>query len=214
MAEANEKIGVDVAAFYPDVTLSGDVGQSASMLRKLFTTSSRIWSIGSTVAQTIFDGGLHNAQVEQDCRPATRPASPPTGKRVLTAFQQVEDELAAERILAQQAAAEEAAVAAARSAEKTINNQYLSGTQAYTAVIVAENTALGDAETALNIRQSRLVASAALVEALGGNYDASLLPDGAKIGADAPLNFNPLPPSLPPAKRCNAPASGPARLHQ
>jgi len=200
MAEANEKIGVDVAAFYPDVTLSGDVGQSASMLKKLFTTSSRIWSIGSTVAQTIFDGGLHNAQVEQD--EAAYDATIATYRQaVLTAFQQVEDELAAQRILAQQAAAEEAALAAARSAEKTINNQYLAGTQAYTAVIVAETTALGDAVQAVNIRQSRLIASVALIEALGGGWDASQLPNGAKIENDAPLNFNPLPPSLPPAKR-------------
>jgi NodT family efflux transporter outer membrane factor (OMF) lipoprotein len=199
MQAANAEIGVSVAAFYPTVTLSGDYGVSAEMLRKLFTTASRIWSFGSTAAETIFDGGARNAQVEHD--EAAYDASVATYRQaVLTAFQQVEDELASERILAEQAVAAESAVKAAREAERVINNQYLSGTQAYTAVIVAENTALGDAETALNIRQSQLVASAALVEALGGGWDASQLPSPDKIENDAPLNFNPIPPTFPAQK--------------
>jgi NodT family efflux transporter outer membrane factor (OMF) lipoprotein len=196
MAAANARIGVDVAAFYPTVTLSGDYGVQSSMLRKLFTASSRIWSFGSDLAQTILDGGLHNAQVEAD-KAAYDVTVANYRQTVLTAFQQVEDELAAERILNQQAQAEDAAVTAARSAEKTINNQYLAGTQAYTAVIVAETTALNDAVQAVNIRQSRLVASVALIEALGGGWDASQLPSQEKIESDQPLNFNPLPPTFP-----------------
>src|SRR5262249_59994876 len=97
MQAANALIGVDVAAFYPDVTLSADYGVSAEMLRKLFTSSSRIWSFGSTAAQTIFDGGARNAQLEHDL--AAYDASVATYRQtVLTAFQQVEDQLAAERI--------------------------------------------------------------------------------------------------------------------
>jgi NodT family efflux transporter outer membrane factor (OMF) lipoprotein len=201
MAAANARIGVAVAAFYPTVTLTGDYGVQSSMLRKLFTASSRVWSFGSDLAQTILDGGLHNAQAEAD-EAAYDLAVANYRQAVLTAFQQVEDELAAERILAQQAQAENAALAAARSAEKTINNQYLAGTQAYTAVIVAETTALNDAVQAVNIRQSRLVASIALIEALGGGWDASQLPSQDKIEGDVPLNFNPLPPTFPapPAK--------------
>ena len=196
MAAANAKIGVDVASFYPTVTLSGDYGVQSSMLRKLFSASSRVWSFGSDLAQTIFDGGLHNAQVEAD-KAAYDLAVANYRQAVLNAFQQVEDELASERILAQQAQAEDAAVLAARGAEKTINNQYLAGTQAYTAVIVAETTALNDAVQAVNIRQSRLVASVALIEALGGGWDASQLPGQEKIESDQPLNFNPLPPTFP-----------------
>jgi NodT family efflux transporter outer membrane factor (OMF) lipoprotein len=196
MAAANARIGVEVAAFYPTVTLSGDYGVQSSMLRKLFTASSRIWSFGSDLAQTILDGGLHNAQVDAD-KAAYDVTAANYRQVVLTAFQQVEDELAAERILAQQAQAEDAAVAAARGAEKTINNQYLAGTQAYTAVIVAETTALNDAVQAVNIRQSRLIASVALIEALGGGWDASQLPGPEKIESDEPLNFNPLPPTFP-----------------
>jgi NodT family efflux transporter outer membrane factor (OMF) lipoprotein len=196
MQAANALIGVDAAAFYPAVTLSADYGVSAEMLRKLFTASSRIWSFGSTVAQTIFDGGAHNAQLAHD--EAAFDASVATYRQaVLAAFQQVEDELVAERVLADEAVAEDAALKAARSAEATINKQYLAGTQAYTAVIVAENTALADAESALNIRQSRLVASVALVEALGGGWDAAQIPSAGQIESDAPLNFNPLPPIFP-----------------
>lgn len=196
MQAANAQIGVAVAAFYPTVTLSADYGVSAEMLRRLFTTASRIWSLGSTAAETVFDGGARNAQVAHD--EAAYDASIANYRQaVLTAFQQVEDELAAERILADQAVAQDAAVKAARSAEATINKQFLAGTQAYTAVIVAENTALADAETALNVRQSRLVASVALIEALGGGWDGSQIPSREQIENDVPLNVNPLPPTFP-----------------
>jgi len=114
---------------------------------------------------------------------------------VLTAFQQVEDQLAALRILAQQQAAQDTAVAAAREAERILFNQYKAGTVAYTNVVVAQTAALSAAQTALNLRQSRLVAAVALIQALGGGWDASQLPAQQKIEADSPLNFNPLPPA-------------------
>jgi len=194
VAAANAQIGVAVAAFYPDITLSGDTGVEASRLHKLFTTSSRIWSFGSSLAQTVFDGGLRNAQLEQD-RALYDAAVAAYRQAVLSAFQQVEDQLAGERILAQEARAQDAAVVAARAAERTINNQYLAGTQAYTAVIVAQTVALNDAVTAVNSQQSRLTTSVALVEALGGGWNASQLPDESKIDSDVPVNFNPLPPA-------------------
>jgi NodT family efflux transporter outer membrane factor (OMF) lipoprotein len=197
MQAANAQIGVDVAAFYPSVTLSADQGVQAEMLRRLFTEPSRIWSLGSSFAETVFDGGARNAQVEHD-KAAYDSAIATYRQTVLTGFQQVEDELVAERVLAEEAVAQDSAVKAARQAEATINNQYLAGTQAYTAVIVAENTALGDAETAVNIRQSRLVATVALIEALGGSWDVSQLPTRDQIESDVPLNFNPLPPVIPP----------------
>ena len=196
MHAANALIGVDTAAFYPTVTLSADTGVEAEMFRKLFTEPSRIWSIGSSAAETIFDGGARNAQIAHD--EAAYDASVATYRQaVLTGLQQVEDELVAERVLAEEAVAEDSAVKAARQAEATIHNQYLAGTQAYTAVIVAENTALADEESAVNIRQSRLVASVALIEALGGGWDASQLPSRDQIESDQPLNFNPLPPTFP-----------------
>jgi NodT family efflux transporter outer membrane factor (OMF) lipoprotein len=195
MASANAQIGVAVAAFYPDITLTGDYGTSALTLNRLLATSSRFWSFGSNLVQTVFDAGARNAQVEQASAVFDQDIAN-YRQTVLTAFQQVEDQLAALRILAQQADVQDKAVAAAREAERIINNQYLAGTVAYTSVIVAEQTALADAETALNIRQSRLVASAALIQALGGGWDASQLPNREQIEENAPLNFSPFPPAV------------------
>jgi NodT family efflux transporter outer membrane factor (OMF) lipoprotein len=195
MASANAQIGVAVAAFYPDITLTGDYGTSALTLNRLLATSSRFWSFGSNLVQTVFDAGARNAQVEQASAVFDQDIAN-YRQTVLTAFQQVEDQLAALRILAQQADVQDKAVAAAREAERIINNQYLAGTVAYTSVIVAEQTALADAETAVNIRQSRLVASAALIQALGGGWDAGQLPDRNRIEENAPLNFSPFPPAV------------------
>jgi NodT family efflux transporter outer membrane factor (OMF) lipoprotein len=193
MAAANAQIGVAEAAFFPTVTLSADAGEAAISLAKLLSASGRFWSFGGNLVETVFDAGARNAAV-QEARAVYEQDVADYRQTVLAAFQQVEDQLAALRILAQQAAAQEAAVAAAREAERVINNQYLAGTVAYTNVIVAEQTALNDAETALNIRQSRLVASAALIQALGGGWDVEDLPNRGQIDTDAPLNFNPLPP--------------------
>ena len=194
MAAANAQIGVAEAAFFPDVTLSADAGTEAAKLAKLLTAPSLVWSVGSSLAQTVFDAGLRHAQVAQQ-RAAFDQSVAAYRQSVLSAFQQVEDELAAVRILAEQEKAEHAAVVAAREAERVINNQYLAGTVAYTSVIVAETTALNDAVSEVNIRQSRLTASVALIQALGGGWSAAELPSRAAIESDAPLDFNPLPPA-------------------
>jgi NodT family efflux transporter outer membrane factor (OMF) lipoprotein len=196
MASANAQIGVAVAAFYPDITLSADSGTSALTLNHLLATSSRFWSFGSNLVQTVFDAGARNAQVEQ-ARAVFDQDVANYRQTVLTAFQQVEDQLAGLRILAQQAEVQDKAVAAAFEAERIINNQYLAGTVAYTSVIVAQQTALANAETAVNIRQSRLVASAALIQALGGGWDTTQLPSRERIEESAPLNFSPFPPADP-----------------
>ena len=99
------------------------------------------------------------------------------------------------RILAEQAEVQDKAVAAAFEAVRILNNQYLAGTVAFTSVIVADQTALTNAETAVNIRQSRLVASAALIQALGGGWDTTQLPSRDRIEENAPLNFSPFPPA-------------------
>jgi NodT family efflux transporter outer membrane factor (OMF) lipoprotein len=194
MAAANAQIGVAEAAFFPDVTLSGQTGVESSMLSNLFSASNLAWSFGGNAAQTLFNGGLNQATVAQ-YRAAYDETVANYRQTVLTGFQQVEDELAAQRILADQAKVQDAAVAAAREAERIIDNQYKAGTVAYTSVIVAEETALADAETAVNIRQSRLVASAALIQALGGGWDASQIPNPAQIEAQTPLNLSPIPPA-------------------
>jgi NodT family efflux transporter outer membrane factor (OMF) lipoprotein len=195
MAAANAEIGVTLAAFYPNITLSGDYGTSAATLNHLLATSSRFWSFGSNLVQTVLDAGARNAQVQQalaifDQNIATY------RQAVLTAFQQVEDQLAALRILAQEAEAQAAAVKSAIEAERIINNQWLAGTVNYTSVVVAQATALSNELTALGIRQSRLVASAVLIQDLGGGWYVTQLPSRERIEEEAPLNFSPLPPSI------------------
>jgi NodT family efflux transporter outer membrane factor (OMF) lipoprotein len=194
MAAANAQIGVIESGFFPTVTLTADAGTAAAMLGKLLSASSRVWSFGGTLVQTIFDAGARNAQVEQ-ARSAFEAAVADYRQTVLTGFQQVEDQLAALRILAEQAAAQDVAVGSAREAERIITNQYRAGTVAYTNVLVAQTAALTTAESALNIRQSRLIASVALIQALGGGWDAAELPSRDRIEADRPLDFNPFPPA-------------------
>jgi NodT family efflux transporter outer membrane factor (OMF) lipoprotein len=196
MAASNAQIGFFVAAFYPNITLTGDYGTSAITLNRLLATSSRFWAFGSNLVQTVFDAGARSAQVEEAVAVFDQDVAN-YRQTVLTAFQQVEDQLAALRILAQEAEVQDRAVAAAFEAARILNNQYLAGTVAFTSVIVADQTALANAETAVNIRQSRLVASAALIQALGGGWNAGQLPSRDRIEEDAPLNFSPLPPPIP-----------------
>jgi NodT family efflux transporter outer membrane factor (OMF) lipoprotein len=175
MASANAQIGVATAAFYPDLTLTGSYGFADSGLSKLLRASNSLWSVGGQLVQTIFDGGLRSAQLE-----ATKAAYDQSvanyRQTVLTGFQQVEDELAALAILARQAEVEANTVRLAREAERLTLNQYQQGTVAYTAVITAQTTRLNNEQTELGILQSRLLASVALVEALGGGWTASDLP--------------------------------------
>jgi NodT family efflux transporter outer membrane factor (OMF) lipoprotein len=143
MAAANAQIGVAVAAFYPTITLSADYGVMALQIAKLFSDQARFWAFGSNLAETVFDAGARSAVVEE--APAFFDQSIANYRQtVLTAFQQVEDQLAALRILAQQAEVEATAVKSAREAERIINNQWLAGTVAYTSVAVAQTAALAD----------------------------------------------------------------------
>ncbi len=181
MAAANAKIGVAEAGYFPTVTLGASYGQTSSFLNKLFTAASSLWSFGlSDVTLPIFNGGLTAAQVA-----AARATYDQTvanyRQTVLTTFQQVEDQLAASRILARQAGVQAAAVTAAQQAETFALNQYRAGTVDYTTVVTAQATALASEETALNILQSRLAASVDLIEALGGGWDSQELPAREQI---------------------------------
>ncbi len=175
MQAANAQIGVAEAAYFPDLTLTATAGFASGAVGNLLSLSNSAWSIGASASETIFDGGLRSAQV-QAARAAYDGNVATYRQTVLTAFQQVEDELAALRILEQQAAAQDVALRSARRAEQLTLNQYQAGTVAYTSVVVALTTALGDEQTALSILQNRLVASSTLVQALGGGWDRSQLP--------------------------------------
>lgn len=180
MQQENAQIGVAVAAYYPTISLSGSGGFAAGVLSSLFTVPSTVWSVGASVAETVFDAGLRKAQVE--AARATYDQSVANYRQtVLTAFQQVEDELVALRVLEQQAAAEALAVASTRRAVEVALNAYRAGTTSYTTVITEQTLLLSDEETALAIQQSRLVASVTLIQALGGGWQAGDLPGGFGI---------------------------------
>ncbi len=176
MQQQNALIGVAISAYYPDVTLSALFGFAGNPLSQLFTTANRAWSLGASASETIFDAGSRSAAVE--AARATYNQSVATYRQtVLTAFQQIEDQLGALRVLAQQAVAEDAAVASARRAVDVTLNEYRAGTVAYTSVIIEQALLLADQQTALAIQQNRLVASVTLIEALGGGWNASDLPN-------------------------------------
>ncbi len=141
MASANAEIGVAIAAYYPDLTLSGSYGLNASTVSHFFQISNTAWSLGSQLTETVFDAGLRSAQVDQ--ARATFDQNIATYRQtVLSAFQNVEDELAALRILEQEAAVQEETVKSAREAERLTLNEYKAGTVAYTAVVTTQATAL------------------------------------------------------------------------
>jgi NodT family efflux transporter outer membrane factor (OMF) lipoprotein len=175
MAAANAQIGVAKAAYFPDLTLSGSDQYTGGPLSELIRSSNRVWSFGPALAETLFDGGLRSAQVDQ-MRAAYDAAVHDYRQTVLSGFQQVEDQIVTLRVLEQQAVVEEAAVAAAREAEKLTLNQYKAGTVPYSSVITAQTTRLTAEEAALTVLSSRLQASVALIEAVGGGWDASQLP--------------------------------------
>jgi NodT family efflux transporter outer membrane factor (OMF) lipoprotein len=187
MAAQNEQIGIAVAAYYPTITLTPSIGVAGTMLSNLFNASNAVWAIGSSVSETVFDAGLRAAQVAQQ-RAIYEEDIATYRQTVLTAFQQVEDALAALRVLEREAVAENQTVRDAREAERLTLNQYLAGTVAYTSVIVAQATALTNEEAALTILQNRLTASVSLISALGGGWTATALPPAAATVDYKPKN--------------------------
>jgi len=176
VAAANAQIGVAMSAFYPTLTLNASGGFASTALSTLLTWPSRFWAVGPTLAATLFEGGRRRAQVNLQ-EAAYDAAVANYRQTVLTTFQQVEDQLAALRILEREAAAEDQAVKAAQDALDIVNEQYKAGTVDYLQVITAQTTLLQDRRTALDILTRRLAASVLLVEALGGGWDVSTLPN-------------------------------------
>ena len=183
VASANAGIGVAIAAWYPDLTLSASLDFTSTTLGSLLQAANRVWSVGPQLAETLFDGGLRSAQVEE-ARASYDQTAATYRQTVLTAFQQVEDQLAALGVLARQSVIEAEAVRSAQDAERLILNQYKAGTVAYTSVVTAQTAALGNEQTALTVFQDRLVASVALIQALGCGWDASQLPTRDAVGPD------------------------------
>jgi len=175
VAEQNALIGVAIGAFFPDLTLSALGGFSADPIGGLFSVSNALWSLGASASATIFAGGTRSAAV-QAAKFGYDEAVANYRQTVLSAFQQVEDNLSDLRILAQQAALEQAAVTDSTRAVQISLNEYQAGTQAYTTVVTAQATQLANEQTALSVQENRLLASVALIQALGGGWQSSDLP--------------------------------------
>ncbi len=177
MASGNAQIGVAVAAYFPDVTLSGDYGASASSLGRLFGASSTLWSFGADTTETLLDFGLRRAQVRQ-ARAAYDEDVATYRQTVLAAFQGVEDQLAALRILQQQQEVLLLNEQAARQAVTLTLAEFREGTVDYTTVITAQANLLTASISVLTTIESRLNASVLLVENLGGGWTTADLPRG------------------------------------
>jgi outer membrane protein TolC len=165
--------------------LSASYGFASAAIDTLFRAASSAWSLGAQATQPLFDGGLRGATVDA-ARAAYDQRVAAYRQTVLTAFQQVEDNLSTLRILEQQANLQQGAVSAALEAERLTLNQYQAGTVAYTSVVTAQATSLAAQQNALTILQSRLAASVALVQALGGGWDTRQLPTMDALAIRAP----------------------------
>jgi NodT family efflux transporter outer membrane factor (OMF) lipoprotein len=176
MASANAQIGVAKSAYYPLVNLAAAGGFESGSITTLLTGPSILWSVGPSALFTIFDVGRRRAATDQALA-AYDQAVANYRQTVLTGFQQVEDNVAALRILEREAQVQSAAVAAAEKYLALANTRYTGGVTSYLEVTTAESAALSDEVTAVNILGRRMVAAVTLVQALGGGWDRSALPE-------------------------------------
>ena len=171
-AAANAQIGVAKAAYYPLATLSGSGGDSLASFGQYFTVPGRVWTLGASLAQTLFDGGARRARTDQAI--ASYDASVAAYRQtVLSGFTEVEDNLAALRVLEAEQGTDDDAVSASRDAERIALSQYRAGTTTYLSVITAQNTALTNERAAVQLRGRRFMASVILIRAIGGGWDGS-----------------------------------------
>ena len=180
MASANAQIGVAYAAFYPTLTLSATGGLESSSWKHLFDIASRYWSVGPSVSETIFDAGLRRAQVNQFV--FTYNADVASYRQtVLTAFQQVEDYLAATRILSTQIQQQQLAEQSAKEYLDLEMGRYTTGIDPYVDVVTAQTTLLADQQTLATLHTNVMTSSVQLIEALGGGWDRTQLPTPEQV---------------------------------
>lgn len=178
VAAANANIGIQRAAYFPQVTLSGSQNTSGSAVRQLFSAATSLWSFGLSGLMTLLDFGARHGQVLQ-ARAQYDEAVANYRQTVLTAFQQVEDYLAGTRVLADVTQSRATAATAATEAERIINNQYLSGTVDYSQVIVAQTNSLTARQNQIQAVVNQQSAAIALIQAIGGGFDAAGALDAA-----------------------------------
>jgi NodT family efflux transporter outer membrane factor (OMF) lipoprotein len=185
IAEANATIGIGYGAFFPDVTLSASGGFESSNFSHWFTWPSRFWSIGPSISQTIFNGGLYRAELHQYV--ATYNADVATYRQtVLTAFQQVEDNLSGTRIYSQQLLSQQAAVNDAQKLLDLEVGRYETGIDPYIDVLTAQTTLLSDQQALVTDHIDIMVSAVNLIESLGGGWDISQLPTPSQVSQKVP----------------------------
>lgn len=175
MQESNAQIGVAKSAYYPQITLTGAGGFESGVFTTLLQGPSGLWSIGAAATETIFDAGKRHA-VTQQSEAAYRQSIDNYRQTVLTAFQEVEDNLAALRVLNEEEAVQQSAVTSAEHSLALSNNRYKGGIVNYLEVITAQNAALSDEVTEVGIQTRRMTASVLLVKAIGGGWNVSQIP--------------------------------------
>jgi NodT family efflux transporter outer membrane factor (OMF) lipoprotein len=174
-AAANEQIGIDIAAYYPRLSLSGGGGVESARPGNLFQGPSTLWSLGGSATQILFDAGRRHALTDE-ARAAYDVQTANYRQTVLQSFQDVEDQLAALSILDQEAAAQQQTVIDAERSLSISTNRYKGGLATYLEVIVAQATALTNERTAADITTRQFAASVQLVKALGGGWQDTQLP--------------------------------------
>ena len=185
LAEANAIIGIGYGAFFPSLTLSASGGVESSSFIKWFSWPSRFWSIGPSLSQTIFNGGLYRAELNQYV--ATYNADLAAYRQTaLTAFQQVEDYLAAVRLYSQQIERQQQAVKHAQEFLNLEMGRYETGVDPYVDVVTAQTTLLSDQDTLATLQVEEMTSAVELVEALGGGWDQSQLPTPSQLTQKPP----------------------------
>jgi NodT family efflux transporter outer membrane factor (OMF) lipoprotein len=176
VAAANAQIGLADTAYYPLVNILGTGGFESGGITTVLQGPGAMWSVGAGVVQTLFDGGRRRAAADE-AKASYDSAVASYRQTVLTGFQQVEDNLAALRILEQEAGVQISAVDAAQRSLSLSNSRYEGGVTSYLEVITAQNTDLSDELTAVNILGRRMASAVLLIEAIGGGWDRSGLPE-------------------------------------
>jgi NodT family efflux transporter outer membrane factor (OMF) lipoprotein len=185
MRQANAEIGVAFAGYFPAVSLNGLIGYSGNPFSAAFGPTNPVWSFGASLAQPFFNGGLTTAQVEA-ARQTYQADVAIYRQTVLTAIQQVEDSLSGIRILSREAKVQAENVRLSRQATQITLNEYQAGTQAFTAVVVAEAQQLSAEEALLSTQAQVQTDAVTLIVALGGGWTQSTLPDVAAQTSDIP----------------------------
>lgn len=176
VAEANEQIGIAKAAYYPTVMLNASVGFEGSSFGNVLNASSLLWAVGASITQTIFDGGRRRATSDA-VRASYQATVAAYRQTTLTAFQQVEDNVAALRILEQEAQQQRRAVESAQLSLQLSTNRYRGGVDTYLQVLTAQTVTLANQRNEIDVLRRRMDASVLLVKALGGGWDVAELPN-------------------------------------